>query len=426
MINKILDILSENNISTFLINEDIVESEEYFFVKKQLDVKRSKNVTKYEVTVYRDFEEDNQFYRGSSSCKLNKCMSLDEMNLAITQAYNAAICVKNPYYKITSGTQMFSSDDSIVPISSETQNFSSNDVIEALFENDTNSNAFINSAEIFFTLTKHRIINSNGVNLSYSEKKCSGEYVVQCLTPTDVELYDSFEYSQTETNILESLKTKVQNMLLRIKDRSSAKYLPELTANNIILEGESVSELFHFFLDRADASNIYPKHSNFKINEAVLPEKSLHNIYHEKINIFLNPNVPFSREGIRLVDAPLIQDNILKCITGNNRFSFYLNINAIGEYKRYKLAPGKQSVITFEKQPHLKIINFSDFQMDSLSGQFGGEYRLAYYFDGTKSYPVTGGSISGNIFDIMNTIAFSSETQILSDYEGPLAVTYTI
>lgn len=424
MINKILDILSENNISTFLINEDITESEEYFFIKKGLNVKRNKTVTKYEVTVYRDFYENDQFYRGSSSCVINKCMSIDEMNHAITQAYNAAMCVKNPYYKLPGGTQLFRADDNISQISSDSQNFSSEQIIHALYANDTDSHAFINSAELFFTLSKHRIINSNGVNLSFSEKKCLGEFIVQCTTPLDVELYESFEYSDLNNNVVDSLKDKVQNMLNKVKDRSKAKYLPELSAKTIILEGECVAELFEFFLIRSDASKIYPKHSNFELNHSVLPVNMDSTENNEKITIMLNPDTPFSREGIRLIKAPLIEDNILKCITGNAKFSFYLNVNPIGEYNRYILNPGKTSIHEFEKAPYLKIVNFSDFQMDDLSGQFGGEYRLAYYNDGTQSYPVTGGSISGNIFDIMNSISFSSETQTLSHYQGPLAIRF--
>ena len=75
-----------------------------------------------------------------------------------------------------------------------------------------------------------------------------------------------------------------------------------------------------------------------------------------------------------------------------------------------------------KKEKYLHIVNFSDFQMDSLSGRFGGEFRLAYYFDGEKTQPVTGGSVSGSILELSDNIHLSSETQKIKGFEGPLAL----
>ena len=70
----------------------------------------------------------------------------------------------------------------------------------------------------------------------------------------------------------------------------------------------------------------------------------------------------------------------------------------------------------------LYVVNFSDFQMDSLSGFFGGEIRLAYYNDGEKIVPVTGGSVNGTIIDAQKDFEFSKETQEPSTFAGPKAI----
>ena len=85
---------------------------------------------------------------------------------------------------------------------------------------------------------------------------------------------------------------------------------------------------------------------------------------------------------------------------------------------------GDTSISEIQKEPYLKIVSFSDFQMDEFTGQFGGEYRLAYYFDGKNTIPVTNGSISGNINDIIGNILFSSEKQSSYYFDGPLAISY--
>ena len=58
--------------------------------------------------------------------------------------------------------------------------------------------------------------------------------------------------------------------------------------------------------------------------------------------------------------------------------------------------------------------------MDSFSGFFGGEVRLGIYFDGEKTYPVTGFSISGNINEKKCELTLSKEQiSTSSGYEGP-------
>ena len=75
-----------------------------------------------------------------------------------------------------------------------------------------------------------------------------------------------------------------------------------------------------------------------------------------------------------------------------------------------------------KKTPYLHVVNFSDFQMDEMSGNFGGEIRLAYLFDGEKVTPVTGGSINGMIVKAQKNFVFSKETQESMDFSGPFAV----
>ena len=65
---------------------------------------------------------------------------------------------------------------------------------------------------------------------------------------------------------------------------------------------------------------------------------------------------------------------------------------------------------------------FSDFQMNSFTGHFGGEIRLAYWFDGKETHLVTGGSINGSIADCGGKMVFSLEKYDSENYHGPYAV----
>lgn len=466
MIDRIIEVLSQNDIQNFLINENIIETQELFYIKHSLNLTRNKNVSKYEITLYRDFVYNDTNMRGSASCLLNSSMSDMELNENILSAYEAALSVRNPYYKLPHGDAMFVEADNLSTNKSvnetdnssanksinETDNLSATDIVNALFVNDTISkttNAFINSTEIFITTSTCRIINSNGVNASYTTTTYSGEFVVQCTSPADVELYNDFKYSSKDYNILDSLSAKVANALIMVKDRSIAKAFSEdMKYDTVILEGQCVGELFDYYLKRLDASMIYPKYSSFDIGKSVVPECELSNAsatdksinsdqvrcidsdsyrtLPDKLNITLTPKLPYSCEGIALKKLELIKDNIAQYITGNARFAFYLGINPTGECNSYKLECGNTSIEDLKTGKYLRVVNFSDFQMDSLSGQIGGEYRLAYYYDGTKEIPVTNGSISANINDIVKSVKLSSESQSSYNFDGPLAISYSI
>jgi len=57
--------------------------------------------------------------------------------------------------------------------------------------------------------------------------------------------------------------------------------------------------------------------------------------------------------------------------------------------------------------------------MDSLTGDFAGEIRLGFYYDGEKITPVTGGSMSGNIRNLQNNMFLSKEVYKDGRFTGP-------
>lgn len=430
LLDRIMNIISENSIQNYLVFQTTTNSEELFYIKKELQLTRNKTTDKCNVTIYHDYEYDNTPMRGSSSFTADISMTDKELSDKIMSAYNSALSVKNPYYQLPIGKQMFSeSDNTYFDTMKSDKIYSGHEIADMLFANDINTDAFINSAEIFVTYQYINIVNSNGINVSYSDVIYSGEYVVQAVSPNDVELYYDFKYSYLNNNIGPSLKSKLNNSLSAVRDRARALSVAnnelDMKYKKIIIEGSSIYDLFSYYLKRLDASMIYPGYSTFSLNSKVVPESNGNNQKNsDNINITLMPEVPYSTEGIPLIKVPLIEDNTARLITGNSRFSYYLGVPAIGTYESYSMKCGNTSIKEFEKEPYLKIINFSDFQMNELTGQFGGEYRLAYYFDGVNTIPVTNGSLSGNINDLVKSMQLSKESQSSYNFEGPLAIAY--
>ena len=85
-------------------------------------------------------------------------------------------------------------------------------------------------------------------------------------------------------------------------------------------------------------------------------------------------------------------------------------------------ANGTAAFETLKKGPCLWAVDFSDFQMDEMSGHFGGEIRLAYLIEDGKVTPVTGGSVNGSILEAQKDMVFSTERYLTARYDGPYAV----
>ena len=435
LMKRILNCLSECNIQNYSLYETTTKSEEAFFVKKDCTLTRNKMISECEVTIYHDFEISGINYRGSSGFVANPNMNEEELAAKLMSAYQSASYVKNLYFPLPSGDRMASSDLSS-EISSEispahhhtnTSLYRCKDLAGFIYKNDIFPDAFINSLEIFVTETEIHIVNSNGVNVHFNDIIYSGEFIVQAKEPNDVELYQDFKYSYLDNDIASSLFSLVLNNLQAVRDRANAVAInhfndTELSYQHIILQGNCVYELFMYYLRRLDASMIYPGYSHFKIGDSIISHQSLS----DKINITLTPKLPYSSEGIQLFNLSLISDNTVNYITGDSRFSYYLGVPAIGSHQCYQLKNGNTSLNEIQTQPYLKIVNFSDFQMDELTGQFGGEFRLAYYYDGKNVIPVTNGSISGNINDVVSNMQLSSESQTSYYFNGPLAVSYPV
>ena len=72
---------------------------------------------------------------------------------------------------------------------------------------------------------------------------------------------------------------------------------------------------------------------------------------------------------------------------------------------------GTESAAELRTGDFLEVVEFSDFQADAITGDIAGEIRLAYLHQGGKVTPVCGGSVSGNIRNLLDGFRFSKETR---------------
>lgn len=414
MIERIKRALEAEQIGTWSIRQTDTESVELFFVRKNLDLKRRTTLTDWSVSVYRTITAGEERRLGACSVPLYADMSEDALRKALRDAYRAAAFAPNPYYELIAGKR-----EAHVPSCSALSKMRCEEAArvmgEALFSPDTQSDVFINSAELFAIRRTKRIVNARGVDVSWDACEVNGEYVIQCVSGQDVETYHSFSFREPDT---EQLRADVAAALEQTRDRAGATQPPRAGTYRVLLTDESVEALLSYYKARSSAGMIYQHFSDFKVGAPVQGEA----LRGDKLTIELVADEPYDEEGIRLADRTLMHRGVLKTVHGGARFSAYLGIEPTGTYRAIRVPTGDTPFEALRREPYLWVVTFSDFQMDPMSGNFAGEIRLAYRFDGQKVTKVTGGSINGNLIEAQQELTFSKERYRNARYEGPLAV----
>ncbi|MBQ3889994.1 MAG: hypothetical protein II740_01440 [Lachnospiraceae bacterium] len=407
-------LLEQAGIKNWFIKNKIDSSVELFFIKKNLDMRRIKEVDNAEIAVFTDVEKDGEKKRGRADIRVNSSMTDREILTKIKEAEYAASFATNKFFEFPKPTKselkVQDSDLNGLELSEIATKFA-----DAAYSVDNDKDAFINSFELFVEESTVRMMSATGTDVAYKTRVVKGEFVTQCRKPQDVETYLDYEF---DTLALDDMKDLVETSLKTSKDRARANAMPKSGKTDVIISGRYMEELMSFYADRANVSFIYPGYSNYKVGDNVQGE----DVKGDKVNIKFLPLQPFNNEGIEMKEREFIKDGELKLVHGNQRISYYMGVEPIGTYEKVQIPAGKVSLKEMTDRPCLHVVNFSDFQMDALDGHFASEIRLAYYYDGKGNVtPVTGGSINGSIFDCQNDLTFSKEVQKLSKYVGPKA-----
>ncbi|MBR3927558.1 MAG: hypothetical protein IKJ65_00995 [Clostridia bacterium] len=413
MINKILAALKKAGVSVYNIVDTVTESAEIYFIKKQEDMRRMKSIREITVTVYRDFEANDKKMRGMSDVQIAPGMTEEEIAKKISVAYESACYVMNPFFELADPVK------DVVEAKSEIRDLPLEEaariMADALFTPDTDEEAFINSAEIFVDLQRVHILSSLGSDISFTKERVWGEFVAQCVRPQDVEMYFDFNYDTLDTYALSKLSL---DAITIVSDRAQAKSAPAAGEYDLILTEKHVNTVLSSYLEKADAAMIFAKYSPYEIGFNAQGES----IQGEKLNLMCEPDQPYSMDGVKLIERTILKDGVVSDLVGATRFCRYMGIEPKGHFSKIRVENGTVSLDEMKKKPYLMPVAFSDFQMDAMSGRFGGEIRLAYLFDGESISLVTGGSVNGSLLEKQNQLVFSKETYRSSDYSGPLAV----
>ena len=411
---KVIDILkSTEGIADWKINLHRRESCELFYIKGKLDCVRRTDTTNNLVTVYVDTEGcrgDAQFYVYPSTTE-------KDIRRSCAEAIKRAALIKNAPYSLPRGEKGEYAVES---------NFGEYDALAlakeiakvALMANEVEG-ADINSLEVFVTRHSESIINSQGIEKTQRRYDAMVEAI-----PTyngekeSVELYEQNNFSHWDA---QKLKEDIGEKMQEVKARYEAAPPCEKLSCPVILRRGQLAQLFREMAWDIDYSSVYSRSALHKKGDAIQKDGK-----GDRISITMLGSIPgsvrsacFDADGLSLGSAEIIKDGVVCAYHGSNRFGQYIGEKPSGILPCLKVEKGSLAPEAFSASPALEIISMSGLQVDFYSDYIGGEVRLAYYFDGEKTAPLTGLSIAGKLSDVLSEISLSEKCALSGGYYGP-------
>ena len=399
---------ANKQISDYEITFKHKESRELFYVLKHLEINRAVNIEEAAIEIYVDKKDK----KGNSCVFITAADDMKSLKTKLSAAVKKASSAMNKYYPLASKTANIKEK----PKKKLDLNKVATNIAKAVYKADTNKQGWINSCEIFVSSIRMELVTSKGINHVSYNNICQIE-IIPTWKNKDEE-FELLKFVQTSDFNYENITKQAKEVLLLSKYRSEAVKASSLDIPKdvkILVQGDMLRDLANNFAGDATYENLYLKQNHYKVNDI---------ISNTKFNLTLMPHVKgciassrYDGHGVKLSKKNIIEKGKLVNNWGGIRFGHYLGVKKpTGDIPCTVI---EAPAYNYKKEKHIIVDHFSAPQLEGFSGYFGGEIRLARYFDGKKYIPITGFAIAGNIYDAVKDMKFSKEKTSEIDYSGP-------
>ena len=402
MLQMILDTLARSGADAWEVTELAERGWEFYFIRHRLDQHRIKELKTWTVRVYCSLEEGTLL--GSAGTELSPGMSAEEIRRVIDGLCQDAQYVRNPAYTLNPpreaepGTGVAAEPDA-AEISRAFL-----EAMKALPETETED---LNSYEIFVSEKRRRFLNSEGIDVTSVYPESMLEAVVNARKDgQEIELYRLYESGGCDR---EQVIRDLSETLRYGRDKLRTVATPAIGKTDVVFSTDAAREIYYWFIDRMSASMVYRGMSDWKIGEPVAEGMEGDRMTVRAVRELPNSsgNATYDREGAPIRDLTLTEAGVARHYFGNRQFSQYLGMEDSFIAENFTVEGGTATEEELRSGCFLEVVEFSDFQVDPLNGDIAGEIRLAYWHDGEQVIPVSGGSVSGTMRELVQSMRAS-------------------
>ena len=401
---KLKELLLASGADAWELTCDDTDIWEFYFIRHALDQNRVRNTRHITLRVYRRFEDGKCL--GSAGGEIPPTATEEEAAAAIAAYLAAASCVKNPAYTLNTPSGLSRESTAAVDPAESARRFM--EVLRSLPETETED---VNSYEIFTGSHRIRFLNSEGIDVSYVRPSSMAEAVLNARRGVkEIELYRKFTGGTCDA---EALRRALSLALATGRDKLTAVPTPPLGTCDVLFSGEAAAELYGYFISRVSAAFKVRGYSDCEAGKPLAPSFNGDRVTLRALAALPNSsrNGAFDAEGAPVRDALLIEDGVVRRFIGSRQFSCYLGLSDSFIPGNYAVSGGSCSAEELRSGLCLEAVDFSDFQVDPITGDIAGEIRLAYLRKDGKVTPVSGGSVSGNMRDFIRDMRMYRETE---------------
>lgn len=399
---------ADKHITGYELSIEDKDSRELFYVLDHLEINRAVNTKEVYIKVY----VSDQKTTGVSTVVVTAADDEKSLKKKLSKAVTQAKAAKNAYYPLAEKSENIKETKKITKDLNEI----AMDVAKAVFKADVYKNGWINSTEIFVSRFKEEFINSNGIDHSVESFKIE----IECI-PTwsnkkeEFELYKFYESNKVD---LKQITAEIDEILNNAKARSGAVTIKDVKIPEdvkVLVKNDMLEVIMRTLAMDMNYRNVFMHQNHYKKGD-VVSENPFTMTMKASISGCASSR-KFDSHGTVLKSKVLIKKGVASGTYGDIQFGHYLGEEKISG--NLPVCEVKAEGVALKKEKHLIIENFSSPQMESDSGYWGGEVRLARYFDGKKYIPLTGFSIAGDIYEDLKHVEFSKEETVQSRYKGP-------
>jgi predicted Zn-dependent protease len=397
----------------------------------------------YEVEVFNDHPapagmDGSEVARGGATIPLART-ELDRLPGILDDALMMASLVHNPPWSLAGAAAMPDvalADPRLVNSADATAaGLEAADQIRELAERERASGVRLSGAELFLTYYESELANSQGAEAAASSTRILTEITLLARRTQDETEY----FRQSESRQLADLElaetVRVGARLARDKLGAAA---PRTRLGPVVISGEALNHMMAgqvtgapgAYIFQAMARTAYENLSRFDLGASIYGELEPSG---DLITMRANARRPFGvgsyrwdSDGVPAQDLLVIEDGILRARPATQRYAHYLGLPATGRPGVGEIGVGStpRADLLLGDEPVLEVLDFSAPNVEPLSGAFGMEIRVGYETGKDGRRAISGGSVTGNLFEAMANARFSADSQGFAQFAGPAAIRF--
>ena len=414
-----------------------------YLVGNDLESTREVSREAYEVELCNDHaappgEGGADVARGSVTVPLAR-VDIGRLPTILDDAVTVARLINNPPWSLAGPAQMpdveLTDPDLVDRPAAIAAGLRAADEIRELAEAERASGVRLSGAELFLTYYDDELANSRGAAASATGTRVLMEVTLLARgTDNETEYFRQAE-SRRVPDLALAETVQVGSQLARDKLRATA---PRTRQGAVVVTREALNQMMAgsvigapgAYTFQTSARAAYEHLSRFELGKSIYADLEPAG---DRLTMRANARLPFGvnsyrwdPDGLPAQDLLVIENGVLVARPATLRYAQYLGIPATGRPGLAEIAPGATShaALVDGDGPVLEVLDFSSANVDYVSGDFGMEIRVGYETGPDGRRPVSGGSVTGNLFEAMANARFSSETLEFPQYAGPAAIRF--